>query len=558
MGDKKDKNKMAGHPRPALQNVAQNILNARNVPTLAANIIPQNPHNFSDQLQGHVTGVNNLDRGCVSSPLMSNSARVDTSFQIGFGNTRGTYRTSPGITPVNDVFALQSSLWDSNTTEEACLHGSHDIRDLWPTEYMNPELFRGSAKQTVGLSTWSPIAGTPNDSPQICISNSVSSRPSSRMVDLPVEQAYLYDNGIEDFPITTVFGSSYSSMENGDTSSTPSSLEKNQQADHPVCWDSHALISEVFTQPIGVTVQGPHSRNSCNKTGPARTFSHLITGDQAVGRTASQGSKQLLLGGNIANGASKSYDGPQCDTAPSSLDTPSHHLIPRAVFPEPHPVFCSPNYRGNALLPGNQSAKIPEWESCSVWITNLNLPATEEAYHELLSAVCGCGKVFASVINPPDPSKGHTTSAAKLVFFHWSGAAELLRRSAIGEFVINNYVPKVVYNRIRTASQPSSPVSRVIHIEGPKHIVEEGFLRRFFSKNFDYQTEEVITLNEEPSANGRRRIEWRFGSYRCQAATAVSLIEKQRRCMFPGVADHTTLWRHVNVYYGIDPCALLK
>lgn len=224
-----------------------------------------------------------------------------------------------------------------------------------------------------------------------------------------------------------------------------------------------------------------------------------------------------------------------------------------------HLVFASnhqsENYKGNANLLGNQSASIPEYESCALWITNLNLFSTEEAYHQLLFAARGCGKVYACVINPPDKTKGHTTCAAKLVFWDRSGALELRRRAAAGLFIVRGYIPKVVYNRIRTASQRPGPESRVIHIDGPKCIVDKEVLLRFFASRFNFQTDEVVLLSEEPGQDGRRRLEWRFGSYRCQAASALKHIDDQRRRFPPGIGPQYDFWRQVQTYYGVDPCA---
>lgn len=215
----------------------------------------------------------------------------------------------------------------------------------------------------------------------------------------------------------------------------------------------------------------------------------------------------------------------------------------------------SPNYKGNPCLLANQSADIPEHESCSLWITNLNLPR-ERAEHELLAHVRGCGKIYACVVNGPEATVGHSTSAAKLVFFHVSGARELLRQARAGEFTINGYVPKVVCNRIRTKAREPGPESRVIHIEGPKVLVDEGFLDVWFRCRFNFQTDEVTTLSEDKSGpNGRRRLEWRFASYRCQASSAVQLIDRERRRAFSGLGRYANLWRQVNTFYGVDPCA---
>lgn len=244
------------------------------------------------------------------------------------------------------------------------------------------------------------------------------------------------------------------------------------------------------------------------------------------------------------------------------LNTFAHAPPPGPVPNYPQPAVYvgnnythSPNYMGNANLEGNQSANIPEHESCSLWITNLNLPPTEQAaYQTLLHAIRGCGKIYACVINWPEPGRGHMTCAAKVVFWDKSGAAELRRRAAAGQFVFNNFQPKVVYNRIRTASQRPGQESRVIHIEGHKSIVDKDVLFRFFSENFKFQTDEVIVCMEEPGQDGRRRLEWRFGSYRCQSASAMKFIEERRHKFPPGMDDQHNFWGQVHAYYALDPC----
>ncbi|KAI0125380.1 hypothetical protein BJ170DRAFT_727306 [Xylariales sp. AK1849] len=218
----------------------------------------------------------------------------------------------------------------------------------------------------------------------------------------------------------------------------------------------------------------------------------------------------------------------------------------------------SPNYRGNPCLKANQSAEIPEHESTALWVTNLPPECNDNM---LLSSATGTGKVFATVINPPDFTLGHLTSAAKIVFFDTAGAQALLQKARMGQFVVNGYIPKVNMNRIRTPAHSAGPESRVIHIEGPKLIVNVQFLHHWFSQRFTYSIDAVFLLHEDVSPIGRRRLEWRFGSYRCQAASALSFIDKERKrncdtlgCDASGRL-HNALWRQVNTFYGVDPCA---
>ncbi|KAK6073219.1 hypothetical protein SCUP234_08817 [Seiridium cupressi] len=219
---------------------------------------------------------------------------------------------------------------------------------------------------------------------------------------------------------------------------------------------------------------------------------------------------------------------------------------------QPYMSTCSPNYRGNAALADNQSANIPQWASSSVWITNLRLEANQTAYRELLFALRGCGKVYATVINAPDAVQGHLACAAKVVFFNDTGARELLRRAHTGEFIINNVWPRVVYNRIRTPSRPAGPESRVVNIIGPRSVVNVDTLMETFGRYFNFQTDEIFIVSEDVEEDGQREIEWRFASFRCQASAAMSVLER-RRLAVPA-AGLNEAWGQVYAYYGRDPC----
>ncbi|KAI1476087.1 hypothetical protein K445DRAFT_14982 [Daldinia sp. EC12] len=215
----------------------------------------------------------------------------------------------------------------------------------------------------------------------------------------------------------------------------------------------------------------------------------------------------------------------------------------------------SQNYGGNIFLSSNQSADIPEEESTSIWMTNLPPNCTHQM---LLSSIRNCGKVFATVINPPDESTGryrqrnpHTTSASKLVFFDRSGVDNLLAKSQAGMFSVDGYVPRIRMNRIRSAAREPGPHCRVLHIEGPSRIVNERFLHAFFQSKFNYELEAVLTLS---SNTWYTRQEWRFGSFRCQAESARQSIAREKsRTNLPEAEMRD--WKEVQVYFGVDPCA---
>ncbi|KAK5636184.1 hypothetical protein RRF57_011896 [Xylaria bambusicola] len=207
----------------------------------------------------------------------------------------------------------------------------------------------------------------------------------------------------------------------------------------------------------------------------------------------------------------------------------------------------SPNYQGDPSLRANQPANIPDELNTSVWITNL--PPNLD-HKMLLDNVRNCGKIYAAVVNPPE--QGHMTSASKLVFFDVAGAQNLLRQYHEGTFVVNGYMPRVCYNRIRTEARPPSPVSRVLHIEGPSCIVRQQYLAELFRyDSIVWQDEVVIMLSSSATTT---RLEWRFGSYRCQADSARHLIERIKRTQLEGSWGHL-LWQCVRVHFGVDPCA---
>ena len=207
----------------------------------------------------------------------------------------------------------------------------------------------------------------------------------------------------------------------------------------------------------------------------------------------------------------------------------------------------SPNYQGDPCLRANQPANIPNELNTSVWITNL--PPNLD-HKMLLDSVRNCGKVYAAVVNGPE--QGHITSASKLVFFDVAGAQNLLKQCSEGSFLVGGYMPRVCYNRIKTEAKPPSPASRVLHIEGPSSIVNQPYLANLFqSDGITWQDEAVIVLSSTILVT---RLEWRFGSYRCQAESSRYLIDrmKRRHLLISGEYD---LWQRVTVHFGVDPCA---
>ena len=201
----------------------------------------------------------------------------------------------------------------------------------------------------------------------------------------------------------------------------------------------------------------------------------------------------------------------------------------------------SPNYRGNHNLVSNLSAAITEDENCSLWIEGLEANVT---VNRLLGAIRDVGRVWQCHIVAP--SGGHSTAAAKLTFFTAESAITLLgkclQQGSSRRLEVDGHLARVIYNRQRVAA-PRAPEdhTRVLVISGPPGIVNTQALTRYFNSLFVFQTDEIITLVAGQAINV---LEWRFGSYRCQAQSA-----------WEAIRGNPTFRRHgVTVSFDRDPC----
>jgi hypothetical protein len=206
----------------------------------------------------------------------------------------------------------------------------------------------------------------------------------------------------------------------------------------------------------------------------------------------------------------------------------------------------SPNYRGNRTALQNYSANIPEELSTSVWITNL--PPTCD-YHQLFSMIRDTGRVFAAVIN--QPTGQHTTTAAKVIYFELEGRQRLQERARAGQFIVDNYVPTVVANRIRTAAQVPGDRSRVLVITGPQEIVNQNFLLAHFCQICTFDLEYIKTT---PLQDGLRTMEWAFSSYRCQTERIYPALIRFREEYELAHLLHKLQPPFFEVKWGRDPC----
>lgn len=195
----------------------------------------------------------------------------------------------------------------------------------------------------------------------------------------------------------------------------------------------------------------------------------------------------------------------------------------------------SPNYLGNPNIDRNRSADIPPEKNCSVFITGLSPDLTTA---DLLGSIRNIGRIYATHINQPDPNKGHHTCAAKVVFFERVAAERFYKQFHETGFWVRNrpsYVGRVVWNRIRSAEQdPNGKKSRVLLISGPKNIVNQKSLVHYFESKITFQIETIRTYYVHVPAGaatqpGRERelVEFRFGSYRCQAEAAKMALARE-------------------------------
>lgn len=200
----------------------------------------------------------------------------------------------------------------------------------------------------------------------------------------------------------------------------------------------------------------------------------------------------------------------------------------------------SPNYRGDYTLARNRPANIPTEKNCSVWITGLPPTVTT---HQLLGAIRDVGRVWAAVLSPPTMT--NVTAAAKVTFFTAEAAQTLLARCngpGPGGLPVGDRIARVQPDRnaVAAATEPIDH-TRVISIAGPTDVVNESYLGAYFSSTFVYEVDEVIWLVAGRAIN---IIEWRFGSYRCQAQWAYERLRQ----------DQVFLERGVRVNFERDPC----
>lgn len=198
----------------------------------------------------------------------------------------------------------------------------------------------------------------------------------------------------------------------------------------------------------------------------------------------------------------------------------------------------SPYYQGDIFLPANQSEDISDDLNCSLFIVNLPPSLTT---HELVASIHKLGplgRIFAIHINGPELQRNHPGCAAKVVFFKREVAHKFFTQCEVHGFRVKGCNARVMWNRIKTSEKPhlaKSDASRVLLIGGPPTLVNSGTLTDFFHTKLEFQIDTIVT--HVPGSLGKEDavIEYRFGSFRCQAQAAKMALARELphiRCFF--------------------------
>ncbi|KAF5628775.1 uncharacterized protein FTJAE_8725 [Fusarium tjaetaba] len=201
----------------------------------------------------------------------------------------------------------------------------------------------------------------------------------------------------------------------------------------------------------------------------------------------------------------------------------------------------SDNYKGEHNTRNASALSLTADQNCALWLTNLPPDVT---HHELLGQIRNVGRIWCSVINEPDWER-HQTAAAKVVFFTPGPAQLLLSKSLTRGISVRGFPVRVTHNRVKYGEQGVlGPASRVLIITGKSTFVNPSSLTKFFEERFVFEVDEITELivQGDASKGGRSVVEYRFGSFRCQAQMGKMALEKDRPQGFE------------KVEFGEDPC----
>ncbi|KAF5537853.1 hypothetical protein FMEXI_9675 [Fusarium mexicanum] len=222
----------------------------------------------------------------------------------------------------------------------------------------------------------------------------------------------------------------------------------------------------------------------------------------------------------------------------AAITRPPSHI---AREDEARESIFSDNYKGEHNTRNASALSLTPDQNCALWLTNLPPDVT---HHELLGQIRNVGRIWCSVINEPDGER-HETAAAKVVFFTPGPAQLLLSKSLTQGLSIRGFPLRVTHNRVKYGEQRIlGPASRVLIITGKSTFVNPSSLTQFFKDRFVFEIDEVTELivQGDASKGGRSVVEYRFGSFRCQAQMGKMALEKDRPQGFE------------KVEFGEDPC----
>lgn len=208
----------------------------------------------------------------------------------------------------------------------------------------------------------------------------------------------------------------------------------------------------------------------------------------------------------------------------------------------------SPAYNGDPHLERNRSANVPNDLNCSLFLVNMPPDLTTTRLIAAVHAMGPTGRIYATHINAPEPDRQHYGCAAKVIFFERQAAQAFFSLCEQRGFAVDGCAARVMWNRIKTAEQAHPRVTtRVLLIGGPRDFVNPEALTGYFRTKLQFQVDRIIPHTD--GLDGENAVvEYRFGSFRCQAEAAKMALMREHqdvRCFFhpdpcdPGHPDWT-------------------
>ncbi|POS73128.1 hypothetical protein DHEL01_v208478 [Diaporthe helianthi] len=221
----------------------------------------------------------------------------------------------------------------------------------------------------------------------------------------------------------------------------------------------------------------------------------------------------------------------------------------------------SPEYHGDPSLPRNRSANIPDELNCSLFLVNLPPALTTHRLIAAIHAMGPTGRIYATHINAPEPDRKHYGCAAKVIFFELTAARAFYKACEERGFAVDGFGVRVMWNRIKTAQQDHArTTTRVLLIGGDPGFVNPTTLTEYFCTKLQFQIDCIITHSDGLKGdNTDAVVEYRFGSFRCQAEAAKMALVREHpgvRCFFhcdPCDPEHWAPSQQQRIPVGLAP-----